>query len=109
MTRTPSHDELFKIFVLQQQQWAMVALGKMVHPLTGQNERDLESARFAIDLLGMMVEKTKGNLSTDEDRLITQVLTNLRLNFVEEAAKPPSATESGESAAAAPAEKAGEA
>ena len=96
-----SHDELFRLFVLQQQQTAMVFLGKMVHPQTNEITRDLDAARFSIDLLGMLEAKTKGNLQPDEERLLGQVLTTLRLNFVEEAARKPEpsakATEAGRS------------
>lgn len=84
-----SHDELFRWFVIQQQQMVMIHLGKMVHPASGQVERDLDAARVSIDLLGMMEAKTKGNLLPEDERLIGQVLTTLRLNFVEEAARAP--------------------
>jgi len=84
-----SHDELFRWFVIQQQQMVMIHLGKLVHPGTGQIERDLGAAKLSIDLLGMLEAKTKGNLLPDDERLIGQVLTTLRLNFVEESARPP--------------------
>jgi hypothetical protein len=83
-----SHDDLFQIFILNQQQAVMVHLGKVVHPATGKIERDLDAARFSIDLLGMLETKTRGNLSPDENRLLSHVLTTLRLNFVEEARRP---------------------
>jgi hypothetical protein len=60
-----------------------------VHPGTNEITRDLDAARFSIDLLGMLETKTRGNLSPDEERLLAQVLTTLRLNFVEEAARKP--------------------
>jgi hypothetical protein len=80
-----SNEDLFRLFVLEHQQAVMVHLGKMVHPGTGKIERNLEAARVSIDLLGMLSAKTKGNLSPDEDRLLSQVLTTLRMNYVEEA------------------------
>lgn len=88
MHSTLSPAELLELFVLQQQQWTMVSLGKIQNPMTGELSRDLEQARFSIDLLAMLEEKTKGNLSDREARLLAQVLTNLRLNFVEESARP---------------------
>lgn len=87
MARTLTASELFEMFVLQQQQWTMIQLGKMVNPMTGEVARDLEAARMSIDLLGMLQEKTRGNLDSGEERLITSVLTTLRLNFVEESAR----------------------
>jgi hypothetical protein len=83
------YDELFRLFVMQQQQLVMMLLGKLVNPQTNEITRDLDSARVSIDLLGMLEAKTKGNLSSDEQRLLGQVLTTLRLNFVEEAARKP--------------------
>jgi len=79
--------ELFRFFVVQNQMTAMIYLGKMVHPATGEIERNLEGARLSIDLLGMLEEKTRGNLTPDEAKLLEQVLTNLRLNFVDEMRK----------------------
>jgi hypothetical protein len=89
-----SGEELFSWFVIQQQQVAMIHLGKMVHPATHKIERDLDAARFSIDLLGMLEAKSKGNLTADEERLLGQVLATLRLNYVEEAQRGPSEAES---------------
>lgn len=98
MAETWSNDDLFRWFVLQQQQMVMIHLGKLVHPVTGKIERDLDTAKMAIDLLGMLKEKTSGNLLPDDDRLISQVLTTLRLNFVEESARPSESTGQAEGA-----------
>ncbi len=89
MGGTWSSTELFRLYVLQQQEMVMIHLGKVSHPVTGKIERDLDAARFGIDMLAMMEERTKGNLTPDEDRLLGQILTNLRLNFVDEAARTP--------------------
>jgi hypothetical protein len=80
----PEANELFHYFVLQQQMAAMMYLGKMVRPDTGQVERNLDAAKFIIDLLGMLEDKTKGNLTAEESHLLEQVLTTLRLNYVDE-------------------------
>ncbi len=85
-----STDDLFQWWIVQQQSAVMVHLGKITHPVTGKVERDLETAKFLIDLLGVMEVKTKGNLSRDEERLLGTILTNLRLNFVQEANRPDS-------------------
>lgn len=87
-------NELFGYFVMQQQMAAMMYMGKIVRPDTGQIERNLEAARFTIDLLGMLEEKTRGNLTDDESHLIQQILTTLRLNYVDEAKRGGSSDES---------------
>ena len=76
------------------------------------DEPDLPASRHAIDLLAMIAEKTRGNLSIDEQRLIDNALTELRFRFVqvsEEMAKAASASAASSSAAEpsdpAPAEK----
>ena len=78
----------FAVWVLQQQQMVMMLLGKLANPFTGKVERDLDTARWQIDLLGAMEKRTRGNLEPEEERLLAQVLTSLRLNFVDEAARP---------------------
>jgi hypothetical protein len=82
-----SRDELmsarFAAVVLQQTNMAMMLLGKIAHPETGETMSDLGSARMFIDQLEMLEFKTKGNLNEEETRLITQSLTSLRLAFVE--------------------------
>ena len=80
----PQPNELFQYFVWQQQMAAMMYLGKMVRPDTGEVERNLDAAKIAIDLLGMLEEKTKGNLTDEEDHILQQVLTTLRLNYIDE-------------------------
>lgn len=75
---------------------AMQQLGKLVHPLSGKTEVNLQGARSTIDLLEMLREKTKGNLNEDETQLLRSTISNLQLNFVDQAsAKKP---ESGEPA-----------
>ena len=69
----------------------MAQLGKMANPVTGKIERDLEQAQYSIAMLEMLSEKTDGNLDKDEATVLSTVLTNLRLNFVEEAKKEPEA------------------
>ena len=49
----------------------------------GGDSQDLELARTDLDLLGLLQEKTKGNLTGDEERLLTQALTDLRMRYVE--------------------------
>jgi hypothetical protein len=61
---------------------AMVALGQIAHPISGKQQFDPAAARFAIDMLDVIAEKTKGNLTSDEERGLEQVIHQLRMAFV---------------------------
>jgi Domain of unknown function (DUF1844) len=74
---------LFANMVIQQTNMAMMLLGKVAHPETGQFMQDVESAKMFIDQLEMLEEKTKGNLTKQEEGLMKQALTALRMAFVE--------------------------
>ena len=76
----PSLD--FSTFVLSIIGSAYVHLGDAPNP-EGQSEQDMELARQDLDLLGILHEKTKGNLSGEEERLLDQALFDLRARFVE--------------------------
>ena len=78
----------FSMLVLSLSQTALVHLGEAPHPEEGEGRaslatRNLPLARQTIDMLGMLQEKTKGNLTGSEERLIDQILYDLRLRFVE--------------------------
>src|SRR5258708_924450 len=74
---------LFAQLILQQTNMAMMLLGKVAHPESGQVFKDLEAARLFIDQLEMLETKTKGNLTKEESGLLKQSLMSLRLAFVE--------------------------
>ena len=78
---------LFQL-VLSLQMAAMQNMGKIMSPVTGKVERNLEQARISIDMLSMFSEKTKGNLNEEENRFLSNILHELRLNFTDEASKP---------------------
>ena len=80
-------DELFAILVMNFQSSAMISMGKIIHPITKKITRNLNEAKFAIDMINMISNKTKGNLSTEEESLIQKVLTELRLNYIDEVKK----------------------
>ena len=63
---------------------AMQALGKLKNPVTDKIERDMEQAHQAIDMIEMLKEKTKNNLSDDLAKVLEGFLTELRLNYVDE-------------------------
>lgn len=67
---------------------AWISLGKIANPMSQKVERNLDAAREAIDLLSELETKTQGNLSDDESTMLQGVLTDLRLNFVEEQKRP---------------------
>ena len=77
----------FSSHILSLASSAMCALGAMPAPGGETMELDLESAHHLIDVLGMLQEKTKGNLSGDEERLLDQALFDLRLRYTEVAAE----------------------
>jgi hypothetical protein len=78
---------LFLQLVLGLQQAAMMALGKLMNPVSGKIERNLEAARNTIDTLAAIECRTRGNLESDEQRVLNQVLSELRMNYVDELKK----------------------
>ena len=62
---------------------AMIALGEAELPGGEGRKVDLPAARFAIDTIGVLKEKTKGNLLPAEEKAVDEVLQNLRLRFVQ--------------------------
>jgi len=75
----PSLEVIISTFATQ----AAVALGQVPNPVTNRTEDDLEQAKFAIDLLQVLEEKTKGNREENEERLLTDVLYKLRMIFID--------------------------
>lgn len=62
----------------------MQQLGKIMNPLTGKMEKSLEGVQATIELLSMLKEKTKGNLTTNEENVLSDGLANLQLNYADE-------------------------
>ena len=63
---------------------AMQQLGKLVNPVSNEVERDLDQAKFSIDILDVLKEKTAGNLSEAENDYLEKVLFELHMNYVNE-------------------------
>ena len=80
----PNHNILFMQLIIQNQQIAMMAMGKIKNPVTDKIERNLEHAKIYIDTLDMLLTKTKGNLSEYEEKFLTETLKDLQLNYVDE-------------------------
>ncbi len=81
------HSANFLGLVYSLYQSAMIQMGKLASPITGEVQRDIEAARASIDLLDTISHRTRGNLAEDEDRMIKNMLTELRLNYVDEVEK----------------------
>ncbi|MEO6051395.1 MAG: DUF1844 domain-containing protein [Pyrinomonadaceae bacterium] len=62
---------------------AAAALGAVPHPATGQRSLDLETGKYWLDVLGMVKEKTNGNLHPQESRLLEGLLGDLRMQYVQ--------------------------
>ncbi len=73
----------FGAFLMSLSTEALVHLGEVADPSSGQEQRDLAMAQQLIDILGMLREKTRGNLDHDEQALLDAILFDLRMKYVE--------------------------
>lgn len=60
----------------------LIHLGKMSNPISGETAVDLANAKYSIDIMGILQEKTRGNLTTDEDEYLSNLLRDLRMEYV---------------------------
>lgn len=74
---------LFNLLVLSLGNAALISLGFVLDPDSNSFQKDLNSAKYHISLLEMLQEKTKSNLSFEEEKMLTSLLYDLRLKFVE--------------------------
>jgi hypothetical protein len=74
-------------FIFSLSSSALVHLGDIPDPDTKDSRVDLPLAKQIIDTLGMLQEKTKGNLAPDEDNLLKSILYDLRLRYVQKSSK----------------------
>ncbi len=72
----------FKFFVTTLTLQASIALGQVANPSTGKTEKDPLQAKFLIDTLAMLQEKTKGNLTKEETNLLENLLYELRVAYL---------------------------
>ena len=79
-----TEDQLFTQLLSVFYSSAMMALGKLKNPTTDKIERNLEQAKISIDILELIKDKTKNNLTDSQKRMVEGLLTDLRLNFVDE-------------------------
>lgn len=73
----------FMTFVLSLASSVQVHFGMIPNPATGQPEKNLGLAKQTIDILGVLQEKTKGNLEKQEEQLLESILYELRMRYVE--------------------------
>jgi len=78
-----SPEPTFLAFVLGLSTEALAHLGEMPHLLTRQVQIDLPAAKHFIDILGLLQDKTRGNLDQEEAEFLERVLYDLRLKYVE--------------------------
>jgi len=84
MTPHEKDELLLTQVVLMFQTAALQQMGKLKNPITDKAEKELEQARISIDILDVLHRKMKSNLSDGEERLFTNVLRDLQLNFGDE-------------------------
>ena len=89
-------------FVVMHAQNAALFLGQIPNPKTGQGEVNLDLARMFIDQLAMIQEKTRGNLTSEEAKVLTNALSNLQMAYVEVAREQPKDAMRPEAPEAAP-------
>jgi hypothetical protein len=73
----------FSTFVISLSTQALMHLGEIANPLSGKEETDVSVAKQMIDIVGMLQEKTRGNLTDGEAKLIEEILFDLRMRYVE--------------------------
>ena len=80
------NDQIFLQLIYMFHTSAMQGLGKVADP-TGQINRNLEYVNQTIDLMEMLLVKTKGNISEEIEKMLTQMISELKLNYVDEKSK----------------------
>lgn len=74
----------FQTFILSLNSSALVQLGLIEDPVSGLKEKNLSLAKQTIDMMGMLEEKTRGNLAKDEEMMLKNILYELRIMYVRE-------------------------
>lgn len=82
-TQDKNFEPSFSMLVMSLASSALVALGLAEDPATGKKNKDLQMARFNVDLLVMLEEKTKNNLLKDEQNFLTQIIQDLQMKFIQ--------------------------
>jgi hypothetical protein len=88
-TQSGEMSQRFIEFVVMHAQNAALFLGQIPNPKTGEGEVNLDLARMFIDQLAMIQEKTRGNLTSEETKVLSNALSNLQMAYVEVARTEP--------------------
>jgi hypothetical protein len=88
-TQSGEMSQRFIEFVVMHAQNAALFLGQIPNPKTGEGEVNLDLARMFIDQLAMIQEKTRGNLTSEETKVLSNALSNLQMAYVEVARETP--------------------
>ncbi len=84
--RIPRAEEIismdFSTFILSLNASALIHLGEIPDPSSKERSLNIPAAKHTIDILGILKDKTKGNLTEEEDKLLDDVLFNLRMKYV---------------------------
>lgn len=87
MEQQNTNEILFMQLVMQNQQIAMMSMGRIENPVSGKTEKNLDYAKIAIDTLDMLAAKTDGNLSNYEREFLENTIRDLKVVYVEETGK----------------------
>jgi hypothetical protein len=83
--RGPLPEVNFSSLILSLSSSALLHIGEIADPYTGEKKQDLALAKHSIDTIAMLKEKTEGNLSEEEQKLLESVLTDLRWRYIKAA------------------------
>ena len=80
--REPLPEVNFSSLIFSLSSSALLHLGEIADPQTGEKKEDLPLAKHSIDIIAMLKEKTKGNLTDEESKFLENILTDLRWRYV---------------------------
>ena len=87
MTEKELFAQMFFQLVVSLHHAAFYQMGKELNPITGKMDRDLFQSRISIDMLRMLRDRTAGNIAEEEKDMLTKIIFDLEMNYVEEAKK----------------------
>jgi len=85
--RIPLPEVNFNSLIFSLSSSALLNMGDIAEPQTGERKKDLPMAKYSIDIISMLQEKTKGNLTEEEHKFLENILADLRLRYVKAAKK----------------------
>ncbi len=85
--RGPLPKPTFSLLLSTMASQVYIFLGEIANPLTGKHEKDLDQAKYTIDMLEVLKEKTKGNVTEDERKMLDSLIFELRMRYVNSAGK----------------------